>query len=481
MVIDIPCLINGQWLTSERTKTLKDFEGTERVRLHGATPVHVRNAKRVMAQVRAELAATPLSVLLRVVRSAAKEYCADATDVELIARLSGSPITYVKESVAAIQYWLQHIDAYLENAFGVANYEHVPVTVGATEVGYRKHVPSGPVIAILPANDDSVPAYVLAQLFLSKNPSLVKPSSHGASAFAAERFLHALHAAILREAPDRTYLTKALQMAILLEEPGTDRTEQVVSLGIEGCTYVVFGSDDSVAQISKAVERLKPRQILKLGTGFSVSVILADANLGHTLNEVYDSITEDRGNKCTTTHGLYVHEQVYAQVRAELLRLSQVPHAFTPLDPRARMGVLDEETRASVDRRLAERAQALSAGFRFYELEEHEPVEELPGPIVFVKKIRSVEHFCALLAADRAKNLLEWNLVTSVYTEDERNVDLIASKLPAHVIKWNINSNAINLFIEHQSLFLVRRVMQATVVEYFHARKVKELTQEVRT
>jgi acyl-CoA reductase-like NAD-dependent aldehyde dehydrogenase len=482
MVIDIPCLIDGKWTTSNVTRTLSDFEGVERVRLHGATPVQVRNAKRAMLAVRDELAETPLKVLVRIIQSAAKDYCADASDAELIARLSGSPISYVKESIGAVRYWLQHIDAYLENAFGHANYEHIPVNILSTEVAYRKFLASSPVIAILPTNDDSVPAYVLAQLFLSKNPSLVKPSSHGASAFAAERFVHALHAAIRREAPDRAYLMKSVQLVNILETPDLDRIEQVVSLGIEGCNFVIFGSDESVAQIARAVEPLKPRQILKLGTGFSVSVILQDANLGHTLNEVYESITEDRGNKCTTTHTLYVHEKVYAQVIAELERLSRVPHDFNPLDPKARMGRLDQDTITAVERKLAERQKtgAPRTGFRYYELEGHEQSEELPGPIVFVKKITSIDHFCKFLEADRAKNLLEWNLVTSVYTENQRNVDEIASKIPAHIIKWNISSNSLNLFIEHQSLFLVRRVMQATVIEYLQARKTKEVALEVK-
>jgi|GEM_PF-4268680 len=478
-MVDIPSLINGQWVESETTRSVRDFEGAERVRIHGTSPTGIRVAKRAMLQIREQLASTPSGVLLRIVKRAAKDYLG-ASERELIARLSGSPISYVNASVETYRHWMSHIDQYLEQAFGTAEYERVPIRVHGKQVGYRKHLPTGPVVAVLPANEDGAAAYVLAQLFLSKNPILVKPSSRGASAFATERFIRALHAAILAEAPDRKYLLQAVQMANVLDTP--DKAAQVAELGVENCSFVIFGSDASVEEITKAIT-YRTRKIIKMGTGFSVSVILDDADLGNALNEIYESITEDRGNKCTSTHVLYVQEGVYAQVMAELDKLAGIPHAANPLDASARTARLDAATQDAVNRRIGELYPAHGLqrqDFRVYELDENAHVEELPGAIVFVKKITSPEHFCRLLANDSSSNGIERNLVTSVYTSDERKVDAIAARVPSHIIKWNISSNAINFFIEHQSVFLIREVMQSTVVETLHAQKAHEPLQEVR-
>ncbi len=69
---------------------------------------------------------------------------------------------------------------------------------------------------------------------------------------------------------------------------------------------------------------------------------------------------------------------------------------------------------------------------------------------------------------------MDRNLATSVFTEDRNAVDALAARLPTHIVKWNVGTHAINFFIEHQSMFLMREVMTQTVVEYLNTRKAAQ-------
>ena len=475
-LIEARSLINGSWVESERVALVSDYEGKPRMRLYGVTDTQVRIAKRCALQLREELAAVPLETLIRVVKRAGRQYFTDAQDCQSVALLSGSPITYVNDAMAHIREFLCNIELYIQSAFGAPSYERVPVIVDGNEIAYRVHVPTGPVVAVIPQNDDGVSAYVLAQLFLSKNPAIVKPSSRGGSAFSTIHFIEALHAAIDVEAPQYPCLRRALQLINVLDDDGKDRTRQVVDLAVDGATIVLFGSSETVGELQTAITAaIKPRRIVSLGTGFSVTLVMPDADLARCVEDVVGSVLEDRGNKCTTTHVLYLHEDIYDALLAELRRRTATLPDHGPLDPRAVTGCLDDETRTAVERRLLalNPHHALSARdspFAILETDEHAPVEELPGIILFVKKVVSVEHFCELHARDRSHANVEQGLTISVYTVDDRTVQHVAMHASTHLVKWNLPTNAINLFLEHQGLFILRELLEPRLVEHAQLR-----------
>ncbi|MFA6035572.1 MAG: hypothetical protein WC759_01290, partial [Candidatus Micrarchaeia archaeon] len=217
-LIELPNYISSTFQKGTDSKNLFSYDGKKVAVLYGSTSSMIRNAKRTASEIRPALAEIPLKTYLTVLQAALPHYFDKQTDFETVSKLSGSPISFVKEEIGDLKLWGKNITDYISLCFGSETYEKIPIRVAGKLVAQRIYIPKAPVTVVLPQNDDGLALYVLSQVFLSKNPAIVKPSSSGASAFSTIRFIEALNRGIDVSSPNNQILKKSIQVVNILDE-----------------------------------------------------------------------------------------------------------------------------------------------------------------------------------------------------------------------------------------------------------------------
>ncbi len=209
-----------------------------------------------------------------------------------------------------------------------------------------------------------------------------------------------------------------------------------------------------------------------MGTGFSISIILNDADISSAIEEIAHSVTQDKGNKCTTTNVVYAEEQIYQQLVESLHKKEAEFVKKNILHPETKLGWLREEEKEKIIKQLKVvygleniNHEANYINFTIHEMQPHEQVEEISAPVLFLKKLNYEGELIKQIKEDIAKNKLEKNLVTSIYTKSFEKFEKLASALPSHTFKFNRSSEKINFFLEHQGIFLIRELVDQRILE----------------
>jgi len=471
-LIEIPNYIEGSFEKTEKKKILTDLTGKPIAELYGATDSLIRKAKRALVKNSEEIGKIGIPTIIEVLKRSMDYYYDKDIDFKTTALLAGSPISFVRQEIDSLKTWCKNIDEYLYSCFGCIDYTLTEIKKNGKLIGYRKFVPNGPITAILPKNDDGLPLYVLTQLILSRNTAIVKPSSEGASSFATIKFIEALNKSIDYYGPEEQKLKNAIQVVNILEER-ENKIRSTANLVVTGGQVIIFGTENTARALSAEISNdTKINKIIKMGTGFSISIVLNDADVNHAATEIVHSSTQDKGNKCTTTNVVYVEGSVYP---ALIKKLRETEKAFKHgelLAAETRLGLISEEEKKQIIGRIKELYGHTSIGaipnyieFKIHEIESHDPVEEMPAPVIFLKKLNTEEDIIKQTLTDIRRNELEKNLVTSIYTKNFEKFEKLTSVIPSHTFKLNKSSEKINFLLEHQGQFLIQELLDKKILE----------------
>ncbi len=469
-LISLPNYINGGFRISEDKKILKDYKGNDMAIIYSASDSDLREAKRNLSIIKDKLKNIKLSKIINLIKKSMDYYFTSEESFIIVSKLTGSPHNYAKKMIEELREWALNIDDYIKMCFNSSDYDNVPLVFENNVIAYEKYVPSGSVIGILPKNSEAESIYLILQVLLAKSPSIIKTTSTLGSSFSSLELVMALNNAIdeLKD-PELEIIRKSVNIVNIFN---TEQEEIIKKLEIEKGIYIIFGSNQTIQKIENSLQRSSLQKIIKMGTGFSISVVLDDADLKFAAEEICTSAAIDRGNDCVSTNIVYIEEKVIDNFLNEVKNIS---HKYESKDPFSEDSIIGHINNEDVDIIKATltihnkthllRGLPQTIHLSILELEEHDHFEEFPGPVLGVRKFKNLKHFFTLFQRDLERNSLKKNLVSSVFTKNESKFEEISNNIDSFTFKLNKGSEKMNFFLEHQGTYLIRELLDKKTIE----------------
>lgn len=470
MLLKLPNYINGEFKFSGETKTLHNYKGEEYAVIYNTPPLELRIAKRNITRLQEHMRQIPLKKILKVIATSMKYYFEKESEFVPLSQLTGSPLSYVKQSIREMKEWAKNLDEYLFMCFGVVDYKNVPITYKDEVIAYEKYLPPGPVVGVLPRNSEAESLYLLVQILLAQSPFIIKPPSSLGSSYSSLELVKAINKALdeLKD-PQLEVMRKTMNIINVFSN---EQTEIIKKLEVEGASYVVFGSNKTIERVSHSLEGSNPKNIIKMGTGLSMSIVLEDADISLAAREICTSAALDRGNDCVSTNIVYLASPSKEKFLAEVEKISSRYESKDPFLEDNMVGHIHHEDRDKIIARLSTlnknhhlKGIPHTIHLSTIHLEEHDHFEEFPGPVLGVRSFEDKEELFSLLLKDLKNNNMDRNLVTSVFTKDKKHFEEISTKMNSYTFKLNKGSQKMNFLLEHQGMYLIKELLDRRILE----------------
>lgn len=452
---EIPCTVGGRPAFNPRDTILsEDYLGRPLYRIHRAGPWTIEAALEVAARTQPKLATIAPATIAAVLARAMEYYFASQDEIDAVVSLTGTSRQFVRESFCQMKGWCGDLDTFLNR------------TLRRRGLDGWLFQPTAPVVAVLPGNSEAESLYVFAQVLLSRNAAIIRPSSKGAGAYVAGKFIEAYSAALKEMyAGEDSEEYAALRSAFSVLHTSTSGYLEQIAVG--GWNYVVFGNDATMRRVDDVFESLgiRPRAVVRYGTGFSATLVLQDADLDRVIEEIAESVSINCGNECNSTDIVYV-----ADSRAEEFaeRLSAALSLSTFGDPHGpnSNGFVSAGNQRYIEEQLHLRGRERcevhhpDAPTCVLRLHAYESAMEYPGPVVSVRGFASLRELADLMEKDLRDNSMQRNLACSVYTPSRAHFLEVVPLLRAYTVRHNRPTHAFDPYEPHQGLFLVEELTE---------------------
>jgi succinate-semialdehyde dehydrogenase/glutarate-semialdehyde dehydrogenase len=302
---------------------------------------------------------------------------------------------------------------YAETAEGFLADEEAPSSATRS---YRRYLPLGPVLAVMPWNFPFWQVFrFAAPALMAGNVGLLKHASNvPQSALAIEEVFRL---AGFPEGCFQTLLVGSSRVARIIED------ERIVAV-------TLTGSEGAGAAVASAAGRAIKKSVLELG-GSDPFIVMPSANLDAAVKTAVTARTINNGQSCIAAKRFVVHEAIYDRfVKAFVDRMASLK-VGDPTDPATDVGPLATSSElsklaAQVDAAVKDGAKVLlggapSGGQGYYypptvlaEIPERSPAyrEEIFGPVAMVHRVKDVDEAIAVA------NDVPFGLGSSAWTND---------------------------------------------------------------
>lgn len=411
--MEYPYLIDGEWLDDgEALEVRSPFTGETVGLTHRPPPARVEEAVRAAAAAFAKTRRMPthertalLARIAAAIRETANELAAG------IALEAGKPMRYARGEVARAAQTFDEAAAECSRLYG----EVIPLDVSPAaegRLGFVRHVPAGPVLAITPFNFPlNLVAHKVAPALAAGCPVVLKPAS--ATPLTALRL-----ARIVTEAGAPPGALAVLPIggkeAGVLAERGEIRT-------------VSFTGSAAVGwELGRRASRKKVT--LELG-GNAAAIVHGDwEDIERAVSRIVMGAFAFSGQVCISVQRVYVHRRVADRFREKLFACVAALRAGDPLDEETDIGPMIDDAEAArvagwLEEAVAGGAVVAAGGGRrgaFHEptvVEEVRPGmkivdEEVFGPVLCLADYDGIDE--ALAAAGRSR----FGLQAGVFARD---------------------------------------------------------------
>lgn len=294
---------------------------------------------------------------------------------------------------------------------------------------YVRHLPLGPVLAVMPWNFPFWQVFrFAAPALMAGNTALLKHASN------------VWRCAIdIEDIFRRAGFPEGCFQTLLI---GSDKVSAVLSDGrVKAATLTGSGPAGS-AVASQAGAHIKP-SVLELG-GTDAFIVMPSADLEAAISTAVNARTQNGGQSCIAAKRFFVHEDVYAPFREGFVEGMKALKTGDPLEEDVQLGPLAMK---SIRDDLARQTEAsISAGAKpllsapklpekgwwaapqiLEEVPDMSPAanEEMFGPVAALWKVPTLAH-----AIERA-NRSDFGLGSAIFTRDEADMDLAIRDLEA--------------------------------------------------
>jgi hypothetical protein len=195
------------------------------------------------------------------------------------------------------------------------------------------------------------------------------------------------------------------------------------------------------------------------GTGFSMTVV----NDRYDIGGIADSIVFNNGLECEATDIIYVRETVSKQFLEDLSKELKDRKTLSASEKNI-VFIYNELLRRGRTRLI--KKEALADVFPLMiPLTRYEPTIEYPGPIVGIRVYSDIKDLSKLINFDLKTNEIDRNLVTSVFCDSDEFFNHMKRISRSYHLRKNIPTHKLDLMKPHQGIYLIRELMEASVIE----------------
>ena len=364
------------------------------------------------------------------------------TELKEIASKTGSPIKYMRFSVARANRWLALIDDYVSRLGIIDDF-------GAFCRNGTMYAGGVPTALILAGDDITVAPWMLSHAILAQASSIIKPSSvEPLSAFLfvkaavgkGIRYLNLLHLDSSSE-EDRSSIKTILE--------STDQS-------------VVLGEDATVGRIYGPLPFLPAHRAIPYWSGRSGVIMFPDADLALAARSIIFGATEDRGNRCISTKKVFAPRSMAKGLEEHLVAEADRLKRGGPLEDDTDIGTLDPAARAAAESAAADGEIIYDRDLILARCGERSRLvcDEVPYPAVGLRYY-DAEDPVELANASVLNSPSKRSLVVSVFTQNPATFKAAAARLRAFKVVWNTPTSQLDLGASHQGMHLFLELMRA--------------------
>lgn len=351
-------------------------------------------------------------------------------DLRRIAERTGSPIRYLRFSIARLNAWLASLDAYVERT-------------------RRECIPGWRTLIVLAGDEVGLGPWTMTHALLAGARAIVKPSA--VEPLATFLFARALLERGVSACPSLLYIAS--------DAAGRETLTRLVAATHQA---VVFGEDDTIHSIYGGLPFTPAHKPLAYWSGRSGAIVLPDADLDAAAEAVVRGATEDRGNRCDSTKRVLVPRRHAARFESLLCQKADAIVRGDPLDERTEIGRLDTQARILAERAAAGDEVIYAREPLIARCEDQSRLlrEELPYPVIGLRLYDDGEDPVALSNSYVVGSSSGMALVVSIFSESPAAFDSAASRIAAHKVHWNRITTHIDLMTTHQGTHLYLELMR---------------------
>ncbi|MFL5345048.1 MAG: aldehyde dehydrogenase family protein [Hyalangium sp.] len=369
-----------------------------------------------------------------------------AAQMREISAATGSPLRYVRASVARFNEWLGRIDAYLDR---VGRWSGGELTMGG--VTYCGGLTS---MLVLAGDEVTLAPWALAHAVLAGARVIAKPSN--AEPLSAFLFVRALLEQGLKGGPNLLYLDSSSEEDRAAMQRLVSSTEQ----------SVVFGEDATVQAIYGPLAFRPNHKAIPYWSGRSGAIILPDADLAAAARDLIAGMTMDRGNRCDSTKRVYAPRGFAGDLERLLIESASRLHRGEAADERTELGVLDEHARQIAERGAAGSQILYDRELLIARCTDLSPLitEEMPYPALGIRYYDDGEDPFELANQSVRQAPTRRALVISIFTQDQAAFRHGAQRLNAYKVLQNLPTSHADLFSPHQGMHLFQELMRPKAI-----------------
>jgi len=451
---------------------VKDIDGQETtISFPQSEEGDLADAFMAAKMVQSKIADMSLTEIVAKLKAVSKRYLQDEETIKLIAKTTGSPISYIKAMRDQVTAWMGAADVYLVSLFGSLEQAEsgIPILENGKTVGKKLFRPRGITSVILAGDEAGLASFVMVQTVLSRNPIVLKPST-----------LELVSAYELVKEFAKEGLGDFVQMVAW----NASANPELVTHLIKNCEQIVlFGSDATVDTLiyerdedGKIIQDYsKSINVIAHTTGRSASIILKDADIPLAVDAVLNGATCSRGNECVHTKKVFVESPVYENFKKTLLEKVPSLNVGDPLDAQTSIGIVGKKSVHAIKMLASEETGVLYSSFKENTMAPLviEPAqfdsrfihEEIPGPSIALIKVENEQE--AVKQANKALSgsYSTYATATSVFGKDTKALDHIFKHLRAHKILLNKSSTSMNFNLPHHGHNLVLELMEKKTID----------------
>lgn len=325
----------------------------------------------------------------------------------------------VKKCAWVCRHYAEHGEEYLSDE---------PIKTDSSHA-YVRHLPLGPVLAVMPWNFPFWQVFrFAAPALMAGNVALLK---HASNVWRCALDIED----VLREAgfPNGCFQTLLV---------GSEKVERVLSdRRVKAATLTGSGPAGS-AVAATAGEHIKPT-VLELG-GTDAFIVMPSADLDAAVETAIDGRTQNSGQSCIAAKRFFVHEDIYDDFREKFIAGMKALTVGDPMQEGTNIGPLAmkairDDLKVQVEKSVKFGAEALlespalpgKGWWAYPQILEGAPdeapaaCEELFGPVASLWKVPTLAH-----AIERA-NQSKFGLGSAIFTQDKSDIEEAIRNLEA--------------------------------------------------
>lgn len=387
------------------------------------------------------VAPAPLGETLRALAAVgtAGEWLGES-DLQAIARSTGSPIVFLRMAVARLNAWL----AGLPEAFRVRELSATACTLDGTT--YARGVPAALVLA---GDAVTLGPWTVACAAIAGAPAVAKPSN--VEPLSTYRFCRAL-------------LDRGIDAVSLVHLDSASDAGLVRRMIASLPQSVVFGEDATIAAVYGEHGLPPPHRAFPYWTGRSAAIVFDDADLPLAARVIVEGAMEDRGNRCISTKRALVPAKHARAFEALVASYADARRRGPVGDDATEVGRYPPSARAAAEAAAAEGTIVYDRDLLAVVCAPDAALlrEELPYPILAIAyydgdPVPLANRAVTGTPSGRA-------LAVAVLTESERTFLDAAGRLAADKVLWNQPTTRMDYRTRHQGRFLHRELMREIAV-----------------